>query len=207
LEEIISKALEKKRELRCQSAAELNADLKRLRREIESGTETRTATITPQPMRRRGPLWAIVSILAVFVVGYFLRNQFNGNSPHSLSAAKLLQLTMTEGLHEFPAWAPDGKRIAYCEEVNRFKKVFVKPLQGEPQQLTVGNSDDIQPKWTPDGQAILFVRSNQPRGKLEPGDVFGRYDGGDLWRKDLASGKEEKFLENAFNPSFPPPEI
>ncbi len=34
LDEIISKALEKKRELRCQTAAELNADLKRLRREL-----------------------------------------------------------------------------------------------------------------------------------------------------------------------------
>jgi len=37
LEEIIHKALEKDRELRCQSAAELRADLNRLKREIDSG--------------------------------------------------------------------------------------------------------------------------------------------------------------------------
>jgi serine/threonine protein kinase len=40
LEEIINKALEKDRELRCQSAAELRADLKRLKRELDSGKST-----------------------------------------------------------------------------------------------------------------------------------------------------------------------
>jgi Tol biopolymer transport system component/serine/threonine protein kinase len=204
LEEIISKALEKKRELRCQSAAELNADLKRLKREVESETETRGVDTVRQPMRRGGPGWAISIVLAILIAGYFLRNQFNGHSLHSLAAVKLAQLTTTEGLHEFPAWAPGGERIAYSQEVNGFKKIFVKPLQGEPQQLTFGNSDDIQPRWMPDSQGILFVRSNQPRGKLEPGDVFGQYDGGDVWRKNLATGKEEKFLNNAFNPSFSP---
>ena len=205
LDEIISKALEKKRELRCQTAAELNADLKRLRRELESGTGTKTASmVVPPPRPRWDPMWAAILVLAVLIAGYAFWHKFYGNSAGSLAATKLVQLTTTEGLHEFPAWSPDGKRIAYSKDVNGFTKIFVMPLQGEPQQLTFGNSDDIQPKWTPDAQGILFVRSNQPRGKLDLGDVFGRYEGGDVWRKDLASGKEEKFLNNAFNPSFSP---
>ncbi|HXQ27317.1 MAG TPA: protein kinase [Candidatus Acidoferrales bacterium] len=43
LEEIINKALEKDRELRCQSAAELRADLKRLKRELDSGKSAAVA--------------------------------------------------------------------------------------------------------------------------------------------------------------------
>src|SRR5467141_1676992 len=195
LEEIISKALEKSRELRCQSAAEVNADLKRLRREFESGTTAGAVVVAQPPGRSRRALWTVVTILAVLFAGYFLRKGFSGNPANSFSAGKLAQITTTEGLHEFPAWAPDEKSFAYSREVNGFKKIFVKALQGEPQQLTAGTGDDIQPKWTPDAQSILFVRSNQPRGKLEPGDVFGQYEGGDIWKKDLASGKEEKFLD------------
>jgi eukaryotic-like serine/threonine-protein kinase len=203
LEEIISKSLEKSRELRCQSAAEVNADLKRLRRELQSGTTTGTAA-PQQPVRNRRMVWAVAISLAVLLASYSLRKGIGRDTAKSLSAAQLVQLTTTEGLHEFPAWAPDEARLAYSREVNGFKKIFVKALQGEPQQLTAGTGDDIQPKWTPDGRSILFVRANQPRGKLEPGDVFGQYVNGDIWKKDLATGKEEKFLDNAFNPSFSP---
>src|SRR5438309_3543783 len=44
LEEIIHKALEKDRQLRCQSAAELRADLKRLKRELDSGKSAVSTT-------------------------------------------------------------------------------------------------------------------------------------------------------------------
>ncbi len=46
LEGIINKALEKDRELRCQSAAELRADLKRLKRQLDSG---KSATVSTAP--------------------------------------------------------------------------------------------------------------------------------------------------------------
>ena len=202
LEEIVSKALEKKRELRCQSAAEVNADLKRLKRELESGRVSTTAVQSRRPaISTTGR--AMAATVVLLLGAFFWWNWRSSGSRRPLSDLKLTQLTSSEGLHEFPAWAPDGKSIAYTHEVNGFKKLFIQSLQEEPRQLTLGGSDDIQPKWTPDGH-LLFVRSNQARGKLEPGDVFGRYDGGDIWKKDIASGKEEKFIENAFNPSFSP---
>ncbi len=49
LERVINKALEKDREVRCQSAAELRADLKRLKRDTDSGRSASVAAVSPPP--------------------------------------------------------------------------------------------------------------------------------------------------------------
>src|SRR5260370_17077118 len=85
LEEIISKALEKSRDLRCQSAAEVNADLKRLRRELESATTAATAVPSHRQVRGRPALWAVVLILAGFFACSLPPQGFRGQPAHPLS--------------------------------------------------------------------------------------------------------------------------
>jgi len=71
LEEIINKALEKDRNLRCQSAAEMRADLQRLKRDSESGRTV--AMLAAEKTRRLGNLWVIlavcIGIIALAVAG------------------------------------------------------------------------------------------------------------------------------------------
>jgi len=55
LERIISKALEKDRDLRCQSAAEIRTDLKRLKRYTDSGRSATGAGLVPAPALTSAP--------------------------------------------------------------------------------------------------------------------------------------------------------
>jgi TolB-like protein/tetratricopeptide (TPR) repeat protein/predicted Ser/Thr protein kinase len=65
LEEIIGKALEKDCELRYQSAAEFRGDLKRLKRDLDSG---RTAVVAAAPAKSPRRLAGIAGLVAVLVV-------------------------------------------------------------------------------------------------------------------------------------------
>jgi Tol biopolymer transport system component len=117
---------------------------------------------------------------------------------------KLSQLTFGEGMEQWPAWSPDGSRLAYVAEADGYKQLFVRTLAtGAEQRLTRQRRDDILPAWSPDGKRLVFVRARADSGTLDPGDINGwYYEGGDVWTLDLASGSGSKLLNAAFGPSY-----
>jgi serine/threonine-protein kinase len=129
-----------------------------------------------------------------------------GRSVATGFARKLAQLTFSEGVEEWPAWAPDGVQLAYTAEVDGFRQLFVRDTRnGTEQRVTSDTRDDIQPAWSPDGRRLTFVRASADRGKLEPTDINGWYqDGGDVWIIDVATRRATQVVQNAFGPAWSP---
>jgi Tol biopolymer transport system component/serine/threonine protein kinase len=203
LEEIINKALEKDRSLRYQRASEIRSDLQRLRRDTDSA---RLGVRQPATERRKRPLWQIVAAaggVVVIVLFFVIARRWKGSG--AALHTTLSQVTFAGGIDEYPAWSPDGKALLYTGEVGRVRKIFRQDLaSGQDSQLTHGDFDELQPTWSPDRKEIAFVRSRQPGAKLQPGDVFGQFQEGDVWVMDLPTGKESKVVENAFDPAYSP---
>jgi len=91
LERIIGKALEKDRELRYQTAAELRGDLKRLKRDTESAKVLSQSgrSALPAPAHRLSPRWAIVAAAAILLVlassAYVIHDRFSRAGVDSLA--------------------------------------------------------------------------------------------------------------------------
>ena len=94
LERIINKALEKDREVRFQSAAEMRADLKRLRRDTESG-KTKTTSAPERPFLSSTRLRWSLALLLILIAAALLtwRNLHSGKSDMaSIHAVAVLPL-------------------------------------------------------------------------------------------------------------------
>jgi len=130
LEEIINKALEKDRDLRCQSAAELRADLKRLKRDTESGRAVAVAPVSPpatamrtSPLQRR---WAAIALAAAVVIAGAVLAYWLTRPPAPPPELKERRLTFnpSENAVTQGVISPDGKYLAYGDRTGMHLKLI-----------------------------------------------------------------------------------
>jgi serine/threonine protein kinase len=167
LELIISKAIEKDRELRCQSASELRAELKRLRRETHSSRaahDVGSVEQTPRPLAKArllrlkhlAPAAAVLLIVGAFLAYFHLRTRVPSAS------GKVTQISHWNKTLYSAKLSPDGRTVAFGSLVGGVPQVFVMLASGgEPLQLTRDESDKAVDSFSPDGIEIYYRTVDQ----------------------------------------------
>ncbi len=103
LERIIGKALEKDRDVRYQHASEMRADLKRLKRDTESGRISSAGPASAAASSARNPLvkWGLVGLAAILLIAtlVFTYTRLHGSHPGPAAEGEHGGATTKAGLH------------------------------------------------------------------------------------------------------------
>ncbi len=160
LERIILKLLEKDRELRYQSAAELKVDLKRLRRDSHSSSIKIEAAPPPPPRLPRKAILAAAGALVVVAAAVALWLWAN-RAPTIAPQSQWVALTDFSDSAVQPTVSPDGRMLAFIRGNDPFLtagEIYVKLLpNGDPVQLTHDDTRKLIPAFTPDGAKLAYT--------------------------------------------------
>ena len=170
LDQVLTKALEKDRELRYQTASDFRADIRRVLRTIDSSPSSGSGrTRVPIPTRFRGwMLWAaaaVVLLVAVAVGGWYYTRPEKIAGPN-WTAASSSQLTNQPGTEFYPVLGPDGQNFVYASNETGNFDLFVQRVGGKNAHPLTPNtpSDETEPAYSPDGERIAFYSTRQPAG-------------------------------------------
>jgi Tol biopolymer transport system component len=166
LERAINKCLEKDRDLRYQSASELRADLKRLRRDTTSGESVVRPAVRLGPRRRRLLPWVAAGALVAAVTGILAWRLLSNRAVEPpAEPLKITPFTTEGGTKQDPQLSPDGEKVAYAwtRPAADNSDIYVKALGvgAKPLRLTESQAREGLPEWSPDGRQIAFVRLSE----------------------------------------------
>jgi len=203
LEEVISKSLDKDREMRYQTAAELRGDLKRIKRGLESsrahasvaGSSDSSGQISlPTPAqrstfpRKRVFLTAAAAAAAALVVGVIAGGLlFKRPAPASLPTYR--PLAFRRGIVRSARFTPDGKTVIYSAawEGKPIALFSTRPESPQSRELDPPGADVLAISST--GEMALALKARPIEGFIYSGTLARVPLGGGAPREVMARFK------------------
>ena len=124
--------------------------------------------------------------LAVLLLtaGAYLAGRWTVPTAASTVVHRVLPLTDFPGLEEFPSISPDGRTVAFTASVVGRRQIFVRLLgRGSPVSITKDAADHQSPRWSPDGNSLLYF------SPAVPGDVQGA-----IWSIPALGGSPRRII-------------
>jgi serine/threonine protein kinase/Tol biopolymer transport system component len=175
MERIIQKALEKDCDVRYQSAAELRADLKRLKRDTSSGKTAAAAPLQRAARAKSRWVWIAAAIVVMLVLStWFSLFRPRQTIQNPLSNAQFTRLTDFEGSKTNPTISPDGKFVAFIgDRGGTFDIWLIQANGGSLANLTQGRIGDARAPlraigFSGDGSEVWSAGTEGKRLRLWP---------------------------------------
>jgi serine/threonine protein kinase len=179
LEELINKALEKDRELRCQSAAELRSDLKRLKRDLDSSRTARTVVPVqagpppskPLVLRKTRSRLAAIALSVSAVILSAIAGAWVARRQSIMQPPLYHQLTFRRGTIRMAKFSPDGQTVVYSAawEGNPSRLFSTRPESPQSRDLELAGAEIESMSST--GDMAVLIGSRQVRSYIHVGTL------------------------------------
>jgi Tol biopolymer transport system component len=174
-ENVLNKILEKDPELRCQSAAELRADFKRLQREVSLGGAAALSPARPAAPAAGTSLKLAIAFAILLAAGFAAWRFWP--RPKPFSSISVSQITNI-GTIERIALSADGRFLAEAKNDNGQRTLWVRntATNTDTQILGAIATDYLGLTFSPDGNYLYFTRGSQEsdaRSDVYVMSVFG----------------------------------
>ena len=70
-----------------------------------------------------------------------------------------------------PMWAPDGRWLAYMSDATGHSEVYLRPVPGPGEPITVSTGGGSSPAWNPNGRELFYVETGQGLARMMSVDV------------------------------------
>jgi Tol biopolymer transport system component/DNA-binding winged helix-turn-helix (wHTH) protein len=162
--------------------------------EVEEGRAESPEMAGPSLPGRRGlSLWAAAGVVAAIAgglaawTGWVARDE----APEIAGAVRLLQdlrtLSTSAGNHSQATFSPDGRSIAFVNDVSGTPQIWIRSLSGgDPVQVTSGEHAAARPRWSVRDE-IVFAR-----------------EGDGIWAVPALGGEARQITAAGFNPGVSP---